>query len=230
MNAEINGMRVKEVSKPSFDTFRKIKPETRLTFRDAKAYWKEKLNNQDVGSEKNAGNTNHYFGNNLEVSSSKAEYADDNGKEYRDNDKLIPNNRFEVNGYSYKTDANGRLSSAEGRLRVEEGKPRNMEDVRNKEGQEYRDSDNRGHTIGHQFGGSDRLENLVPMDAKLNQGDFAKMENKLADAVKAGAKVDYKIDIKYEKDSARPSEFRVSYSINGDREVRVFKNTSGGTT
>ena len=103
---------------------------------------------------------------------------------------------------------------------------RDMESVRHKEGQEYRDTDDRGHLIGHQFGGSDRLENLVPMDAKLNQGDFVKLESTLADAVKDGADVRMKVEPVYEGDSTRPSEFRVTYSIDGDKDVVVFKNES----
>lgn len=102
-----------------------------------------------------------------------------------------------------------------------------MEKVREKERQEYLKDDDRGHLIGHQFGGSDKLENLVPMDSKLNQGDFAKLEYSLANAVRDGAKVFIKVEPRYERDSSRPSEFRVSYSVNGDKDVVVFKNGSG---
>ena len=101
-----------------------------------------------------------------------------------------------------------------------------MEDVRKIENQEYKPGDDRSHLVAHRFGGSDRLENLVPMDSKLNQGDFAKMENTLAEAVKEDADVRLKVEPVYEKDSTRPSEFKVSYSIDGDRDVIVFRNES----
>lgn len=155
------------------------------------------------------------------------EYRDDNGVKYREGDNLIPNNEYEVRGYQYKTDGKGRIVEASGKLKMKAPDyKRDMESVRRKEGQEYRDTDDRGHLIGHQFGGSDRLENLVPMDAKLNQGDFVKLETTLADAVKDSADVRLKVEPIYDGDSNRPSEFRVTYSIDGDKDVVVFKNES----
>ncbi len=89
------------------------------------------------------------------------------------------------------------------------------------------DTDDRGHLIADRFNGSGGIENLVAMDSELNQhGDYNKMENTLADAVADGAKVQLKVEPIYESDSTRPSEFRVTYSINGEKEVAVFKNGS----
>lgn len=156
-------------------------------------------------------------------------YYDDNGELYRIKDALLPNNSYEINGYKYATDEKGRIVSAEGKLHLrEDDYERNMEDVRNKEGQDYKSGDERGHVIGHQFGGSDRLENLVPMDAKLNHGDFFSLEKKLADAVWEKADVRLKVEPVYKDDSTRPSEFRVSYSIDGDRQTTVFRNEREG--
>ena len=163
----------------------------------------------------------------IEYTSYSKEYYDDNGIKYRDGDFLLPNTRFEVRGYQYETDDKGRVISAEGQLRMKDQRyERDMEDVRKIEGQEYKTTDDRGHLIGHQFDGSDRLENLVPMDAKLNQGDFFKLEKTLADAVKDGADVKLKVEPIYESDSSRPCEFRVTYIIDGDKDVVVFKNES----
>lgn len=155
------------------------------------------------------------------------EYYDDNGTKYREGDSILPNTQFEIRGYQYETDDRGRVVSAEGQLRLKNSSyKRNMEDVRNLDGQEYKATDDRGHLIGHQFDGSDRLENLLPMDAKLNQGDFVKLENTLADAIKDGADVKLKVEPVYDGDSTRPTEFRVTYSIDGDKEAVVFKNES----
>lgn len=153
-------------------------------------------------------------------------YTDDNGKVYRIGDKLRPNATFEVNGYTYKTDDQGRVISAEGKLKMRSPDyERKMEDVRNMEDQDYRENDDRGHLIGHQFGGSDRLENLVPMDSELNQhGDFAKLEKTLADAVKDGADVYVKIEPVYEGDSTRPVGFKITYTIDGETDTVYFKN------
>lgn len=152
------------------------------------------------------------------------EYTDDNDVVYRIGDKLCPNTEFEINGYKYKTDNQGRVISAEGPIRVESPHPREWEDVRKIDNQEYKDTDDRGHLIAHWFGGSDKLENLIPMDAKLNRGDYNKLENTFAEAVKDDCKVSLKVEPLYESDSTRPSEIRVTYTIDGEKNVIVFKN------
>ena len=207
---------VKEDKLQVVENFKNIKPEKEMTTKEL---------NDAVMSEFNK--ASEEIKTEGQESTGFKEYFDDNGTKYREKDNLLPNTEFEVNGYKYKTDDKGRTVSAEGRLRMRNPDyTRNMENVRKIDGQEYKSSDDRGHIIGHQFGGSDRLENLVPMDAKLNQGDFAKLENTLANAVKDGADVMLKIEPSYEGDSTRPNEFRVSYSIDGDKDVVVFRNES----
>lgn len=207
---------VKEDKLQVVENFKNIKPEKEMTIKEL---------NDAVMSEFNK--ASEEIKTEGQESTGFKEYFDDNGTKYREKDNLLPNTEFEVNGYKYKTDDKGRTVSAEGRLRMRNPDyTRNMENVRKIDGQEYKSSDDRGHIIGHQFGGSDRLENLVPMDAKLNQGDFAKLENTLANAVKDGADVMLKIEPSYEGDSTRPNEFRVSYSIDGDKDVVVFRNES----
>lgn len=149
---------------------------------------------------------------------------DDNGKIFREGNSLLPEKSFEVNGYHYQTDELGRVTKAEGKIRIEEGRSRNMEDVRRIDDQEYKEEDQRGHLIGHRFGGSDRLENLVPMDAELNQKAYAGIENRLADAMKDGADVRLKVEPIYEGNSTRPKEFKISYSIDGEKEITILKN------
>ena len=187
MIGEIISNETKEIKASSEEGYRDIKPENEKTPDDVNKFWESEF--QKVGE------TN----------------LDDNGKQYREGDHLLPDTEFEVNGYKYKTDSKGRIISAEGKLRMRESDyDRNMEDTRRLDGQEYKERDERGHLIGHQFGGSDRLENLVPMDAKLNHGDFYKLETKLADAVKDNADVRIKVEPVYKGDSTIPSEFKVS--------------------
>lgn len=206
----------KETKNPALENYKNIKPESKQTTKEVNDFWKDEFKKESDASQSETGND-----------SAVNEYKDDNGVKYREGDNLVPNNEFEVRGYKYRTDGEGRIVEASGRLKMKEPDyERDMENVRHKEGQEYRDTDDRGHLIGHQFGGSDRLENLVPMDAKLNQGDFVKLETTLADAVKDGADVNMKVEPVYEGDSTRPTEFRVTYSIDGDKDVVVFKNES----
>ncbi len=159
------------------------------------------------------------------------ESFDDDGKKYREDSKLLPNIVYTLKEYIYKTDGLGRIISAEGKVRMaNEENPRNMEDVKKYANQDYRETDDRGHLIAHQFDGSDRLENLVPMDKDLNraQGDFYKIETKLSDAVKQGDDVRLKVEPKYTDDSNRPSSFRVTYTINGEKTSVILKNGNGG--
>ena len=91
-----------------------------------------------------------------------------------------------------------------------------------------KENDERGHLLGHQFGGGDNLENMVPMAKELNHGDYLKMESELADAVGTCADVRLKVEPVYDGNSHRPTEIRVTYSIDGDRSVKVFRNGENG--
>ena len=164
-----------------------------------------------------------------ELTGNQKEYKDDNGEKYRIGDSLLPNKVFEVNGYKYKTDDKGRVISAEGKLQVKNHEGRNDMDARSViDKGDMRKTDDRGHLIADRFNGSGGLENVVAMDSNLNQhGDYKKMENTLADAKQDGANVQLKVEPVYKGDSTRPSEFRVSYSIDGEKTVTVFKNESG---
>ena len=212
-----------EIKNTAIENFKSIKPEGKMTSKEVSDFWKNEFHDQSEQA-KAQKNTS------VENTGAK-EYYDDNGTKYREGDSLQPNTQFESRGYQYETDDRGRVVSAEGQLRMRDPSyERNMENVRKMDGQEYKPTDDRGHLIGHQFDGSDRLENLVPMDAKLNQGDFEKLENTLADAVNDGADVRLKVEPVYEGDSTRPSEFRVTYSIDGDKDAIVFKNESEAKT
>ncbi len=153
------------------------------------------------------------------------EFKDDNGLSYREGDNLLPNKEFEINGYRYKTDSQGRVISAEGKLQVKDHEGRSEMDPRSAVDKgDMKTTDDRGHLIADRFNGSGGIENLSPMKGELNKGDFARLENKLADAVGAGADVRLKVEPKYDGDSSRPTEYKVTYSINGERDMTVFKN------
>ena len=225
MNHEISNHEGNEVKNPSAENYKKIKPESEMTPKEASDFLNTKIHscadhaelNQDISP--------------IEKANSK-EYVNENETRPSDEkNKLLPNIQFEKNGYHYETDDKGSITSAEGQLRIRDADySRNMENVKKYDGQEYKSTDQKGHLIGHQFGGSDKLENLVPMDAKLNQGDFKKLENTLAKSVKDGADVKLKVEPVYEDNSTRPVEFRVTYSIDGDKDAVVFKNESEAKT
>ncbi len=203
-----------EIKDSNTENFKKIKPEEGTTLKDAKAFWK-----------------NEYAkgGDITENSEKPVEkiYYDDNGEKYREGDNLEPNKIFEVNGYKYETDDKGRTISVEGKLKIRDSEyKRNMDSMDAVGKGDQKESDDRGHLIGYQFEGSGGIENLVPMNLKLNRGDYESMENKLAKAVEAGSDVRLKVEPVYDSDSHRPTELRASYSIDGEKTVVVFKNES----
>lgn len=153
-------------------------------------------------------------------------YYDDKGQLYRIGNEVAANKEIERNGYLFKTDEKGRTISVEGKLQLRDHEGRNpMEDTRDTVGYgQMKSSDDRGHLIGDQFNGSSDLLNLVPMDSTLNKGDYKKLENTLADALKDGADVRVKIEPVYEDDSHRPRKINFSYSIDDEKEVVMFKN------
>ncbi|MBQ8693516.1 MAG: DNA/RNA non-specific endonuclease [Synergistaceae bacterium] len=153
-------------------------------------------------------------------------FYDDNGNEYRIGNELLPNNSYELNGYKFTTDENGRIISAEGTLHMTEREKRlrikdSIEDIGKGD---QREGDDRGHLIGDQFDGPNGMENLIPQDAAINQKDYRTFENQLANAVKEGKTVYVKVEPYYEGASRRPSDIVVTYNIDGNENIRVFPN------
>ncbi len=158
------------------------------------------------------------------------------GSQYTTNDKgqkvLKPNITYEVNGYTYKTDSQGRIISATGTIdqaKMDNPGKRNSYAQR-MAGREDRVcksngnipeggvADDGGHLIASQFGGSGDLDNLVAMNSKVNRsgGEWYTMEQEWANAVKNnGSTVEVDIRPYYEGDSQRPAGFIVSYVIDG---------------
>lgn len=161
-----------------------------------------------------------------ETAEGKTYYYDDNGELYRVENDLTPNDEYEINGYKYKTDDQGRITSAEGTLRMKDRDGRlpirdSIEDIGKGD---QKEGDDRGHLIGDQFDGSNGLENMVPQDANINRNDFKNFENELAKEVKDGKDVKVKIEPIYDGDSRRPDAIVVTYSIDGEESIRVFPN------
>lgn len=157
----------------------------------------------------------------------KTYYTDDKGEIYRIDDKLLPNSEYDINGYHYKTDDKGRIISASGKLQRKdhEDRPQIKDSMESIGKGDQIDTDDRGHLIADRFNGGNGLENIVPMDSELNRhGDYGKLEADLAKAVENGDDVEVKVEPVYENDSNRPTEFKITVIINGEKEIYVFKN------
>ena len=125
---------------------------------------------------------------------------------------LKPNEKYESNEYRYETDRNGRIKRCEGTLRLEEGKRYNNHQVR-VGGKDRLETDEGGHLIANEFGGSGRVDNLIPMDKDLNHKEYRDLERDWEKALERGDEVEVKITCVYSGDSERPTEIRVRYRI-----------------
>lgn len=144
--------------------------------------------------------------------------------------ELKPNENYEVNGYRYETDDHGRVSHCEGSLRLEGGKT-NLTHQRKAGGENRLEDDEGGHLIARRFDGSEKVDNIVPMNYHLNRGEYKTLETEWAKDLEQEKNVDVSIDLKYNKDgSQRPDEIRVKYIVtdkNGEeieRKSKSFKN------
>ena len=229
------GHEVSEVGRnlPEMNEFREIKPEKDMRIDEARSYWDDFFSGENLDDTENheiqqeTTESNAEFPK-TEVVDGKKHYYDDAGNLYRIDNELLPNNSYELNGYTYTTDGLGRIVSAEGELHLKdrEGKLRIKDSMDDIGKGDQREGDDRGHLIGDQFDGTNGLENMVPQDAEINQKDFKYFENQLAKEVKDGKSVTVKVEPVYEGDSRRPIAIVVSYSIDGKEDVRVFPNSS----
>ena len=191
----------------------KIVPKSGISLKEAEEYW-----NKFYDPENNVENES--------ADGLSKNYYDDNNEIYRIGNDLVPNHDYEINGYKYHTDEIGRIASAEGNLHLKdrEGRLPIKDSIGTIGKGDELPTDDRGHLIADQFDGSNGLENLVPQDAEINRKDFNSFENQLADEVKNGKEVYMKNEPIYEGDSRRPSEFAISYSVDGKENIRIFPN------
>lgn len=206
--------------KPGIENYKEIKPEKESNPDEARNYL-DNLFGKDVEADAATPETL------CRETGDEKTYHDDNGKLYRVENNLVPNTEYEINGYKYKTDDQGRIVSAEGTLHMKEERKKlpikdKIEDIGKGD---QKEGDHRGHLIGDQFDGANGLENLIPQDGNINTKDFKNFENELAKEVKDGKEVTVKIGPIYEEDSRRPVAIGVTYTIDEEESVRVFPNS-----
>lgn len=80
-----------------------------------------------------------------------------------------------------------------------------------------------GHAIADRFVGQ-TIWKISPQDSGLNRNEFKNFENKLAQEVEAGKKVNLKLEMHYPGDSFRPDAITAVTTIDGKQEVKVFLN------
>lgn len=155
---------------------------------------------------------------------------DDNGNPYAYEGVLLPDTEYDLNGYHYKTDSNGRIVEVSGTLREKSHdgrKPLNvrMDDIA---WGDQKEDDDRGHLIADQFDGSNESGNLTAQNKDVNRKEVKDFEQQLAKEVEAGKKVEVKITVVYEGDSNRPSAYIYDCKIDGKPVKKVFRNEASG--
>jgi hypothetical protein len=142
--------------------------------------------------------------------------------------KPEPNTSYKVDsGHTFKTDGQGRTSKVEANLELKVNDRNTYQQC--KAGKCGTDGDEGGHLIASIFKGPGEKINLVPMNGNLNKGEWKKLENTWANALKDGKPVKVNIEPNYAGDSVRPDDFKIEYSIGDGRPVILdFKNTPGG--
>ena len=159
----------------------------------------------------------------------EAEYA---GREiitdgsHMENGKPKPNTVFlsGEHGYLYETDSLGRIIRActdHLKLKLHQGRLRHVRQTLDKQA-----GDHAGHLFGDQFGGSEKLDNLVSQARDVNKKEFFALECEWKNALKAGKEVAVDIQLEY-GDGMRPTAFVVTYYIDGNCHQESFANTNG---
>ena len=218
--------RIEEICRSYIALKMKIESPSLFNSSDAVAIGLQGFSTNSVAS---TNNPPSYDGNNqahtasLKDSSAYRQQTDDNGQVYRINDELVKNSQFQINGYTYKTDGNGRTIQASGKLQLSPKQPRNMEMMNVVGKGSQLETDDRGHLIGHQFMGSDKLENLVPQDQSINKGIYRKLEEHLADLKRDGHDVYISIAPIY-RETRRPEAIFYYYSADGFSNAVFFPN------
>ena len=159
------------------------------------------------------------------------EYGENFTKDEKRRKVLKPNVQYTTpEGYTYRTDELGRIVSCEGTLK--KGLAERNEYAQRIVGREDRlPDDEGGHLIASIFKGSGDIDNLVPMNANLNKGEWKKLENSWKKALDVDPPEEVKLKIKpvYKGDSQRPYKFDIRYKV-GDDEWRTvtLNNEPGG--
>lgn len=91
-----------------------------------------------------------------------------------------------------------------------------------------RAGDDGGHFIAARFGGPREWFNHFAQDANFNRGEYRKMEDHWAQAIRRGERVFIDISADYEGRSRRPSRIIVTTVIGSKRIEHDFHNEKGG--
>lgn len=154
--------------------------------------------------------------------------TDDNGSVYYE-DKLKPDLNYELNGNVYTTDKQGRIVRCEGKPELSPENPRDNVAQQEVGGEDRRSKDQGGHIIGRDMNGDGGIGNLIPMEQRINQSDYKRMENDVKKDLAAGKEVSLSAEMEYPEDSERPDKITVTTDADGEITVYKFDNNIDGS-
>jgi hypothetical protein len=155
--------------------------------------------------------------------------VDVNGKPYMQDGKLLPNTTYELNGNVYTTDDKGRIISCEAKPKLTPDNPRDNAEQGKAGGEDRKPTDQGGHIVGRDLNGDPGLGNIVPMDSRINQSDYKRMENDVKKALSEGKEVTTKTELVYTGDSERPDKIITTVTVDGKDTVYTFDNNLDGS-
>ena len=161
----------------------------------------------------------------------KVKYGDHYERGFINRKKLKANIEYTTpHGHVYRTDHKGRIKEVYADdLSLHDG-GRNSYAQRTVGREDRLPDDDGGHLIARAFGGSKDIDNLVPQSKYINRsfkekGDWYMMESEWQKAIKKGREVkNIKIEVQYRGDSQRPTQFKVKYEINNEKDIKSIKN------
>lgn len=139
-----------------------------------------------------------------------------------------PHLNISHNGYTYKTDAQGRVNHVSGQLTLNKGQTRNQRAQLEAGGADRLPTDQGGHFIARQFDGPREAINHFAQNGNFNMGAYRSLEKEWDRALQAGQQVHVTIVPRYAGDSLRPDSLVVRYAVDGNPVTRVFNNVPGG--
>jgi hypothetical protein len=139
-----------------------------------------------------------------------------------------PNATATHNGYTYKTDGQGRVSEVSGELNLNNSQGRSAKAQREAGGADRRVDDQGGHFVGRRFDGPTESVNHFAQNANFNNSAFKKLENAWEKALADGKKIEVQMRPSYSNDSLRPDRLEVRWSVDGKWTSKSFYNEVGG--
>lgn len=124
--------------------------------------------------------------------------------------------------YNYETDELGRISNWNTENLQLTQREKRLNHVAKTPGKLK--GDHAGHLAGDRFGGSPKLDNMVSQSQHVNLSDYRKIENIWAQAIKQGKEVAVNVEVRYDKNGLRLTEFIVEYIIDGDATIQNIFN------